>query len=171
MLKAEHYFQQAVDSDPTYAAAYSGLADCNSDLAWHGFKSPADALPKAYAAARKAVEIDPQSAEAHASLGRISSSASGNMTKSSLMRHAPQVLRQCVRSVFDGACRTDPAEVFAAEFGANGALPGKCRGSSPWFWSGWSYRTRSCSRRELPLWLPRALAQRMTDCSPPRVLI
>ena len=71
MQKAEHYFQQAVDSDPTYAAAYSGLADCNSGLTWHGFKSPADALPKAYAAARKAVEIDPQSAEAHASLGLV----------------------------------------------------------------------------------------------------
>ncbi len=71
MQKAELYFQQAVDSDPTYAAAYSGLADCNSGLAWHGFKSPADALPKAYAAARKAVEIDPQSAEAHASLGLV----------------------------------------------------------------------------------------------------
>jgi len=71
MQKAEHYFQQAMDSDPTYAAAYSGLADCNSGLTWHGFKSPADALPKAYAAARKAVEIDPQSAEAHASLGLV----------------------------------------------------------------------------------------------------
>jgi TolB-like protein/DNA-binding winged helix-turn-helix (wHTH) protein/Tfp pilus assembly protein PilF len=71
MQKAEHYFQQAIASDPTYAAAYSGLADCNSGLTWHGFKSPAEALPKAYAAARKAVEIDPQSAEAHASLGLV----------------------------------------------------------------------------------------------------
>jgi TolB-like protein/Flp pilus assembly protein TadD len=71
MLKADHYFQQAVDSDPSHAAAYSGLADCNSGLVWHGFKSPADTLPKAYAAARKAVEIDPQSAEAHASLGLV----------------------------------------------------------------------------------------------------
>ena len=71
MQKAELYFQQAIDSDPTYAAAYSGLADCNSGLTWHGFKSPADALPKAYAAARKALEIDPQSAEAHASLGLV----------------------------------------------------------------------------------------------------
>jgi tetratricopeptide (TPR) repeat protein len=69
MQKAELYFQQAIDSDPTYAAAYSGLADCNSGLTWHGFKSPSDALPKAYAAARKAIEIDPQSAEAHASMG------------------------------------------------------------------------------------------------------
>ena len=69
--KAEPYFQQAIDNDPTYAAAYSGLADCNSGLAWHGFKAPAEALPKAYLAARKAVEIDPQSAEAHASLGLV----------------------------------------------------------------------------------------------------
>jgi len=71
MQKAEHYFQQAIDSDPTYAAAYSGLADSNSGLTWHGFKSPSDALPKAYSAARKAVEIDPQSGEAHASLGLV----------------------------------------------------------------------------------------------------
>jgi TolB-like protein/DNA-binding winged helix-turn-helix (wHTH) protein/Flp pilus assembly protein TadD len=71
IAKAEQYFQQAIDRDPTFAAAYSGLADCNSGLAWHGFKSPAEALPKAYAAARKAVEIDPQSAEAHASLGLV----------------------------------------------------------------------------------------------------
>jgi TolB-like protein/Tfp pilus assembly protein PilF len=69
MQKAEQYFQQAIDHDPNYAAAYSGLADCNSGLAWHGFKSPAEALPKAYAAARKALEIDSESAEAHASLG------------------------------------------------------------------------------------------------------
>ena len=71
MQKAEQYFQQAIDQDQTYAAAYSGLADCNSGLAWHGFKAPADALPKAYSAARKAVELDPQSAEAHASLGLV----------------------------------------------------------------------------------------------------
>jgi len=69
MQKAEQYFEQAIDRDPSYAAAYSGLADCNSGLAWHGFKSPAEALPKAYAAARKALEINPESAEAHASLG------------------------------------------------------------------------------------------------------
>jgi len=69
MQKAEQYFEQAIDNDPTYAAAYSGLADCNSGLTWHGFKSPIEALPKAYAAARKALEIDPKSAEAHASLG------------------------------------------------------------------------------------------------------
>ncbi len=69
--KAIPYFQQAVDIDPEYAAAYSGLADCNSGLAWHGFKSPAEALPNAYAAAHKAIEINPESAEAHSSLGLV----------------------------------------------------------------------------------------------------
>jgi TolB-like protein/DNA-binding winged helix-turn-helix (wHTH) protein len=71
MQKAAGFFQQAIDSDPSYAGAYSGLADCNSGLSWHGFKSPAEALPKAYAAARKAIEINPESAEAHASLGLV----------------------------------------------------------------------------------------------------
>ena len=71
MQKAEAYFQQAIDKDPGYGAAYSGLADCNSGLTWHGFTSPAETLPRAKAAALKAIEIDPQSAEAHASLGLV----------------------------------------------------------------------------------------------------
>lgn len=71
MQKAATYFQQAIDKDPAYGAAYSGLADCNSGLAWHGFTSPAVALPVAKAAALKAIGIDPQSAEAHASLGLV----------------------------------------------------------------------------------------------------
>src|SRR5438067_8493744 len=71
MQKASTYFQQAIDRDPTYGAAYSGLADCNSGLTWHGFTSPADTLPRAEAAARKAIEIDPRSAEAHASLALV----------------------------------------------------------------------------------------------------
>jgi len=71
MQRAAVYFQEAIENDPSYAVAYSGLADSNSGLAWHGFKSPGDALPKAYAAARKAIEITPESAEAHASLGLV----------------------------------------------------------------------------------------------------
>lgn len=65
------YFQQAINEDPTYGAAYSGLADCSSGLAWHGFNSPAEALPKANDAALKAIAIEPQSAEAHASLALV----------------------------------------------------------------------------------------------------
>jgi eukaryotic-like serine/threonine-protein kinase len=69
--KASDYFHQAIEKDPNYGLAYSGLADCNSGLAWHGFISPAEALPKAKAAALKAIEIDPQSGEAHASLALV----------------------------------------------------------------------------------------------------
>ncbi len=71
MQKASIYFQQAIDRDPAYGAAYSGLADCNSGLTWHGFNPPAEALPKANAAALKAIEIDSLSAEAHASLALV----------------------------------------------------------------------------------------------------
>jgi len=71
LQKATIYFQQAINKDPGYGAAYSGLADCSSGLMWHGFKSPAETLPKANAAALKAIEIDPDSAEAHASLGLV----------------------------------------------------------------------------------------------------
>ena len=71
MEKAAFYFEQAIEKDPGYSATYSGLGDCNSGLAWHGFASPAKALPKAYAAAQKAIEIDPRSAEAHASLALV----------------------------------------------------------------------------------------------------
>jgi len=71
LQNASVYFQLAINKDPTYSAAYSGLADCNSGLTWHGFKSPAETLPKANAAALKAIEISPQSAEAHASLALV----------------------------------------------------------------------------------------------------
>lgn len=71
LLKGSIYFQQAIEKDPAYPAAYSGLADCNSGLAWHGFVSPDKALPKAHAAALKAIELDPRSAEAHASLALL----------------------------------------------------------------------------------------------------
>jgi TolB-like protein/DNA-binding winged helix-turn-helix (wHTH) protein/tetratricopeptide (TPR) repeat protein len=71
LQKGAFYFEQAIEKDPTYSVAYSGLADCNSGLAWHGFVSPGEALPKAYAAALKAIELDPQSSEAHASLGLV----------------------------------------------------------------------------------------------------
>jgi TolB-like protein/DNA-binding winged helix-turn-helix (wHTH) protein/Flp pilus assembly protein TadD len=71
MQKAVIYFQQAIDKDPSYGAAYSGLADSDSGLTWHGFTSPAESLARANAAALKAIEIEPQSAEAHASLALV----------------------------------------------------------------------------------------------------
>jgi serine/threonine protein kinase/tetratricopeptide (TPR) repeat protein len=66
---AIRFFQQSIDADPTYAPAYAGLADCYGQLGYGSFISPDDAFPRAGAAAKKALDLDPTLAEAHASLG------------------------------------------------------------------------------------------------------
>ncbi len=68
LRKGIEYFQKAIDQEPTYALAYAGLADSYIMLANWGFTPPADAYLKAKAAARKAVELDDQLAEAQTSL-------------------------------------------------------------------------------------------------------
>jgi eukaryotic-like serine/threonine-protein kinase len=62
------YFQQAIDLDPTYPLAYTGLADSYLVIGSNFGRSPQEALPKAKAAARKALEIDGSLAEAHTSM-------------------------------------------------------------------------------------------------------
>jgi TolB-like protein/DNA-binding winged helix-turn-helix (wHTH) protein/Flp pilus assembly protein TadD len=64
------YFNQAIDEDPTYAHAYSGLADTYALLGdWqYGVMTPKEALPKAKAAAMKALDLDSTLSEAHNSL-------------------------------------------------------------------------------------------------------
>jgi tetratricopeptide (TPR) repeat protein len=64
------YFNQAIDQDPKYAQAYSGLADTYALLGdWeYGVMPPKEALPKAKAAAIKALELDSALGEAHNSL-------------------------------------------------------------------------------------------------------
>jgi len=66
--KGIDYFQQAVEKDPSYALAYSGLADSYVLLGWNGHLPPKDAFPKAKAAALKALHFDEALAEAHTSL-------------------------------------------------------------------------------------------------------
>jgi eukaryotic-like serine/threonine-protein kinase len=68
--KAKDHFEQAIAKDPTYAPAYSGLADTYFYLgyAW-GHMPPKEALPLSQAAAKKAIELDENGAEGHASLG------------------------------------------------------------------------------------------------------
>jgi len=64
------YFNQAIEEDPKYAQAYSGLADSYALLGdWqYGVMTPKEALPKAKAAAMKALELDDSLSEAHNSL-------------------------------------------------------------------------------------------------------
>ncbi|MBC7929483.1 MAG: protein kinase [Rubrivivax sp.] len=71
--KAIEYFRQATDIDPTYAQAWAGLADAYATLGSGGYdpRRPREMMPKARAAAEKALEIDDRLGEAHASLGII----------------------------------------------------------------------------------------------------
>jgi len=64
------YFTQAIDEDPQYAQAYSGLADTYALLGdWqYAVMTPREALPRAKAAAIKALELDSALGEAHNSL-------------------------------------------------------------------------------------------------------
>jgi serine/threonine protein kinase/tetratricopeptide (TPR) repeat protein len=71
MRRARELFQQAIDLDPTYAPAWSGLADASAVLASWQFADPAEMYPIATTAAHRALELDESLAEAHASLGFV----------------------------------------------------------------------------------------------------
>jgi len=65
------YARQAIEADPGYAEAYAWLSAAYSWLGLFDFVPPAEAFPKAKAAAQKALEIDDSLAEAHAALGHV----------------------------------------------------------------------------------------------------
>ena len=69
MRKAVDYFSQAIEKDPSYARAYTGLGDGYAMLSIYDTFPPTNAFPKAKAAQRRALEITDDLAEAHASLG------------------------------------------------------------------------------------------------------
>src|SRR4029453_7252058 len=68
--RAIEYFDRAMERDPTYAQAFSGLADTYALLGdWeYGVLAPKEALPRAKAAAVKALQLDDTLGEAHTSL-------------------------------------------------------------------------------------------------------
>ena len=70
LTRAIEYFNQAIEKEPIYAEAYSGLADSYALLGdWeYGVLSPQDAFLKARAAATKALALDESLADAHTSL-------------------------------------------------------------------------------------------------------
>src|SRR5262249_42419863 len=64
-------FQQAISSDPKYALAFAGLADCYMLLSDYGFIPPSEGYPEARSEVKKALAIDDSLAEAHTSLAAI----------------------------------------------------------------------------------------------------
>jgi serine/threonine-protein kinase len=71
MQQSEEFFRQAIEKDPSFALAYVGLADAYSTLGSYHVRPPREVLPLARQSAEQALIIDPQLAEAHASLGKI----------------------------------------------------------------------------------------------------
>jgi TolB-like protein/DNA-binding winged helix-turn-helix (wHTH) protein/Tfp pilus assembly protein PilF len=69
LLQAIDYFEQAAAKDPNYAPTYPALANCYLMLSAKA--GPSELLPKAKAAVVRAIEIDSNLAEAHASLGHL----------------------------------------------------------------------------------------------------
>jgi DNA-binding winged helix-turn-helix (wHTH) protein/tetratricopeptide (TPR) repeat protein len=65
-------FTQAVVHDPNYSDAYVGLADCYNLMREYTLMPSSEAYPRALAAAKKAVELDDHSSQAHASLAFVS---------------------------------------------------------------------------------------------------
>jgi eukaryotic-like serine/threonine-protein kinase len=69
--KAIEYFQQAVAKDPSYALAYTGLAESYVLLGWNSYLPPKDAFPEGKVAAMTALKLDPDLGEAHTPLAAV----------------------------------------------------------------------------------------------------
>ena len=69
LKQAAEFYRQAIEIDPNYALAYSGLAETYVLFSSYGVAPATDSMPQAKAAALRALEIDEQLAEAHTALG------------------------------------------------------------------------------------------------------
>ncbi|REJ79315.1 MAG: hypothetical protein DWQ47_00815 [Acidobacteria bacterium] len=82
LAKSVEYFNKAIELDPAYALAYSGLAQSYVLFPNYGVAKPKESMPRAKAAADRALEIDNSLAEAHAALGLYYSSYAWNTDRS-----------------------------------------------------------------------------------------
>lgn len=71
LRKAIQCFEAAVQEDPDFALGYSGIADSLTLLSFYEIVPPSEAMPAARRAALRAIELDPDLAEAHASLADV----------------------------------------------------------------------------------------------------
>jgi serine/threonine-protein kinase len=79
LKQAVEFFNQAVEKDPTYALAYSGLAESYVLFPNYSVAFPLDSMPKAKAAALRAIELDDSLAETHSALGIYYSTFAWNL--------------------------------------------------------------------------------------------
>ena len=71
LLTSVSYYEKALQEDDKYALAYAGLADAYANLGYYGSIAPIEGRRKAEEAARKALELDDNLAEAHVALGLV----------------------------------------------------------------------------------------------------
>jgi serine/threonine protein kinase/Flp pilus assembly protein TadD len=115
---ARQMFERAIELDPDYALAHSGVADCCSFLYQYFDASPAN-LKRADAASRRALELAPSLAEAHASRG-LAVSLSGRYEEAD--------------TEFEMAMKLDPKSFEAAYFYARSCVAqGKNEEAAKWF--------------------------------------
>ena len=115
---ARQMFERAIELDPGYALAHAGIADCCSFLYQYFDATPAN-LARAESASRRAVELAPQLAEAHASRGLALSLSSGFDE---------------AEKEFQTAMRLDPKSFEAAYVYARACLAqGKAEEATKWF--------------------------------------
>jgi tetratricopeptide (TPR) repeat protein len=68
-IESAEYFQRAISREPSYASAYAGLADALEAKRAVGLARPEEVMPAAVAAAKRAIELDPNNGEAYTALG------------------------------------------------------------------------------------------------------
>src|SRR6266536_3138249 len=71
LLTAISYYNRAIEEDRNYALAYAGFADAYANLGAYGYIAPIDGTRKTEKAAREAVALDENLAEAHVALGQV----------------------------------------------------------------------------------------------------
>lgn len=69
ILKGIDYYQQAIKLDPNFALAYAAIAEAYNAATSYPYLSPGESISQAKAAAKRALEIDPNLSEAHSALG------------------------------------------------------------------------------------------------------
>jgi tetratricopeptide (TPR) repeat protein len=105
LAAAVSHFEEAVATAPAYARAHAGLADAYAVQGFYDYRPPDDAFPRAEAAARRALELDPALAHAHATLAYVSLYYHWNW---------PEAER-----AFERAIRLDPGYSTAHQWHAN----------------------------------------------------
>jgi TolB-like protein/tetratricopeptide (TPR) repeat protein len=84
LKQAVEFFGQAIEKDPNYALAYSGLAESYVLFPNYSVATPMDCMPKAKAAALRAIELDDSLAESHVALGIYYSNFAWNLPASEM---------------------------------------------------------------------------------------